>query len=330
MFPRVRRIATLLTTATLAFTVSACGLLGGGSAEPGGPSDKGLERAKVVLGALPVADVAPLHIAKDKGYFAAEGLEVDIRPVPSGPEAVTQLVGGALDIAFSTYPPFYTATARGTGNLRIVAEALSAKEGTAVLMATPNSPVKKPTDLAGRKVAVTSKGSISDVSVMAAAKVHGVEPSSITFVDMPFPNMEAAMDQGSVDAALLAEPFITKASKNIGAREVFDTASGPTAGLPLSGYGARADFVERNPKTIAAFQRALSRAQGEAEADRQQVEAQLQKYANIDAETARLMKLGSYPTTLEVNRLQRVPDLLFDFGVIKKRVEAKDLIVQPR
>ncbi|WP_159447689.1 ABC transporter substrate-binding protein [Streptoalloteichus hindustanus] len=306
-------------------------MLGGSTnTGPGAAGDRGLERDKVVVGALPVADVAPLHLARERGYFSAAGLEVEIRPVPSGPEAVTLLLGGGIDIAFSTYPPFYTATAKGTGKLRIVAEALAAKAGTAVLMAAPNSPVRQPGDLTGRKVAVTSTGSISDVSVMAAARMHGVDPASISFVPMPFPNMETAMQQGSVDAALLAEPFVTKASKNIGAREVFDTATGPTAGLPLSGYGARADFVDRNPKVVAAFQRALARAQAEAEADRSLVEAQLQKFAGIDGETARLMKLGSYPTSLEPSRLQRVPNLLFEFGVLKQQVEAKDLIVQPR
>ncbi|WP_189054958.1 ABC transporter substrate-binding protein [Longimycelium tulufanense] len=322
----LRLLTGVLAAITALVTLSGCSLLGDRS-DASGPTRNGLEKSRVVVGVLPVIDLAPLHLAKKEGYFDAEGLDVELQVTPSGPEALNKMIGGDLDIAFSSYPAFIAAQAKKVAEVRIVAESYAAKENTMMLMAGRDSPIHNPREVSGRRVAVTSTGSISDLSVKSAVKTLGGKPETIQFVPMAFPQMEAALDRGDVDAALLVEPFITKASKNIGARPVLDAASGPTAELPLAGYGATAEFVAKNPKTVAAFQRALLRAQREAEQDRTKVEALLPEYAGIDKETASLLKLGSFPSSLEPTRLQRVPDLLNAFGVIDQRINVKDMIV---
>ncbi|GGM82446.1 hypothetical protein GCM10012275_61290 [Longimycelium tulufanense] len=256
-----RRLSIVALVIQLAVVVSGCSLLHGqGTIDPA-PGPRGLEKARIKIGALPSIDVAPLHYAHQQGYFTDEGLNVEIVTVPSGAESVTQLLGGSLDVAFSTYPAFVTAQAKGAGDLKIVSEAQSAKPGTSVIATGPSSPIRSPKDLAGRTVAVTAVGTMASALVKATAKLHGVDPASLKWAQKGFPEMTAALQRGDVDAALLAEPFITLARKKAGARVVVDTGVGPTENIPYSGYGVTADWAKTHPKTLATFQRVMKRAQ---------------------------------------------------------------------
>src|SRR5207248_4118271 len=101
---------------------------------------------------------------------------------------------------------------------------------------------------------------------------------------------------------------------------------GATQDFPLTGYGAMTKWVQANPKTLAAFQRAMKKATSEALADRSKVEPLLVKYAKIDEDTAKLLTLPGYGSVLDARRLQRVPDLLLQLGAIPSPIDGNAMI----
>jgi NitT/TauT family transport system substrate-binding protein len=128
----------------------------------------------------------------------------------------------------------------------------------------------------------------------------------------------------------VAEPFITNIQRTSGARAVLDTSEpgGPTAEFPVAGWGIMNTFAQRNPKTIAAFQRAIGRAQRLATTDRTTVVKTLPTYVRgIDANTASVVTLGTYPTSLNPIRLQRVADLMLRYGYLSKQVNVAPMMV---
>ena len=156
-------------------------------------------------------------------------------------------------------------------------------------------------------------------------KDHGVDTSKFQWVPMTLPNMAAGLKNGDIDAAYNPEPYLTQASKTVGATPVVDIGTGATQDFPLVGFGALGQFVDKNPKTLAAFQRALSKAVRES-ADRAMVEQLVVKYAMVDAETAALLTLPTFGATLDARRLQRVPDLLLQTGVITAKLDAAPML----
>ena len=133
----------------------------------------------------------------------------------------------------------------------------------------------------------------------------------------------------SVDAVQAIEPFGTQMARSMGARMVADLSSGPTAQFPIAGYAATTKFAGKNPKTVAAFQRALVKGEGMA-ADRKLVEQIVPTYAKgIDANVAATMSYGTYPTSLDATRLQRVPDVMQQFGYITTKMDVKPLLLAP-
>jgi len=306
-------------------TLGACGALGGEDTSKASGGDGAVEKAKIKVAVLPVVDLAPLRLAQEGGYFKAEGLEVEAVDAPSGQQSMTKMIGGEVDIAFSTYMPFFVAKSKGAADIRLVADAVSASPKSNAVVTVPNSSVKTINDLAGKKIAITDKNTASHLLTVSVMKDHGVDTSKVQWVPMQLPNIAAALSSGQVDAGYLPEPFLTQASKVVGATPVVDIATGATQDFPLAGFGALGSFVDKNPKTLAAFQRALTKAVRDS-ADRSKIEPLIVKYAKVDAETASLLTLPTFGSTLDPRRLQRVPDLLLQTGVLTAKLDAAPML----
>jgi NitT/TauT family transport system substrate-binding protein len=137
--------------------------------------------------------------------------------------------------------------------------------------------------------------------------------------------MPGALQNGKADAAWMVEPFITKAEKELGAHILADGARGATLDFPVSSYAASGVFAQTNPRTLAVFRTVLSEAQQRAD-DPAVVRAALPHFSDIDATTASLISLGTYPTSLNAVRLQRVADLMHNSGVLGARLDVQALL----
>jgi NitT/TauT family transport system substrate-binding protein len=314
---------TTIVLAALAVALCGCGALG--SEDSRGDSGGALEQSEITISVMPTIDLAPYHLATQNGYFAAEGLTVTAVQSPSGQASLSKLIGGDVDIAYSSYAPFFVAQSKGVVDLTFVADASYASPRSTMVVTVPGSPVTGVRDLAGRRIAVTSRNSISDALVKTSMKANGVDYSGVNWVELPFPDTAPALARGDIDAAFLTEPFLTDAVRKVGAVPVLDTAKGPTAELPTAGFASLAPFARDNPRTVAAFQRAMKRATDEA-ADRAKIEPLIVSFAKVDEVTAKTATLLYLRSTLDASQLQRVPDLLQEYGIIAKKVDVTTML----
>lgn len=321
---RARRATLALAATTLVTLVTGCGALG--STDSKASSGSGLEKTTLKLSILPTTDLGPFWLAQDSGYFKDEGLDVESVVAASGQASLTKAISGEADIAFSTYPPFFIARSTGAADMELVADATSVNAKSNAIVTVPNSPVKTIFDLAGSKIAITAKNTASDLLTRSVMQDHGVDFGKVKWVLIPLPNIAAALRQGEADAAYLPEPYITQAAQTAGAIPVVDINSGATQDFPLTGYGATKKWVRENPKTLAAFQRAMQKATREATNDRAKVEPLLVRFAKIDEDTAKLLTLPGYGSSLDSRRLQRVPDLLLQLGAIPSPIDVNTMI----
>jgi NitT/TauT family transport system substrate-binding protein len=315
------------TCAAAAITLAASIVTGCGGSSDSKENSSGLEKSTIKVGGLPVVDDAPLWLAVRNGYFKAEGLTVEPTFLANGAEAITRLQSGGVDLAWSSYPGVITAASKGI-QLRVAVDGYAAKEHLIVVGAMPNAGVRKPADLAGKKIAINNLKGFGPLVLSSSLKAAGVDPNSVKLVEVPFPQMPGTLQKGAVDAAWFNEPFLTEAQEKLGVVEVLDTATGPTEGLSIAGFVGMESFWKKNPKTVAAFQRAMIKAQTAA-ADRRQVEQILPTYIkDIDSKTASTMTVGSYPISLNKTRLQRVADLMVQFQQLKQPYNVQPLLRQ--
>ncbi|MEI5103374.1 ABC transporter substrate-binding protein [Streptomyces sp. PmtG] len=312
----------------LALLVAATAGCGGSGDGGGGGDGKGPEKSRITVGTMPVADTAPLQLAISKGFFKAEGLTVRTSTLSGGAESVARLRAGALDISFGNYVSYFLAHAGKAVDVRFVADGFASAPRTHAVLVRADSSAKTLKDLKGKTIGVNTKRNVSALLVQEAGRAQGVTfDDDDSFAEIDMPNMETALKAGSVDAVQAVEPFVSAIEESGTGRVVADLGKPPTAGFPIAGYATTASFVKDNPKTVAAFQRAMARAQKQA-ANRSTVVATLPGYTRITPEQAAQLHLGGYPVALDPARLRRVVELMREFGYLKRDIDVEPLLVR--
>ncbi len=307
----LRKIIFSVAITLTIFSVSGCGLLSGsaGEEETSAPG-----RTKLTVGSMPVVATAAFQLALEKGYFDEAGLDIETRNIPGGSAAVPLLNNGELDISWGNWPSFLQAQSQGAADLKLITDGYQASEGMMMLQAMPNQGIDNVEDLKGKTIAINTHSNIIELITRSVLETHGLTAQDVTFKKVDFPDMPAALQSGAVDAASLTEPFVAK-SNQLGAFTLADAATGPTADIPIAGFASSSKVVQENPDAVAKFQQVMARASDEATQDRSKVEELLPKYSKVDPKTARLVQIGTFPSTLEPRRLERISNLMQRFDI---------------
>jgi len=292
----------------------------------------------ITVAATPGVDDAPLYLALKNGTFASAGLNVKIRPYSSVSAELKALAHGTVDVAAGDYVDFFFAEAyipRLKSNLRIVADGYHAAPGVMEVLALPNSGITTPQNLEGKTIGTTEPQvlpvkngvpySLETVATQSVLENDGVDLAHITWKPLPTGDLITALADRQVNAILVQEPYIYEAESRLGAIEVLDSCSGATASLPLSGYFALGSFASKNTDALQDFRSALQRAQATA-ALPGPVENVLAHDSGMNMETASLVTIGDYPTSLNAASLQRVAGLMFSFDVLGQTLNVAGMV----
>jgi NitT/TauT family transport system substrate-binding protein len=287
----------------------------------------GPEKTTIVIGAVPAVDTAGLYIAQQRGYFAAAGLHVKIEPIVSSELAISRQLAGVYDITFGAYVAYIQADAEQGANLRIIAEGSVMGPGEQGLLTMSGSRFTTVAGLRGAKVALNVVNNVGTILVGSALEEAGLSPSAVRFVQVPFPDMAAALKSHRADVAWMPEPFVSSTEEQLGTTDISDLDSGAVAGFPLVGYAATREWEQRYPRTEAAFLQALRRGQQVADTDRAAVENAMEAFLGVPPQVAAVMALPQYVIG-DVNRarMQRVADAMRRFGLLGQRFDVRPVI----
>jgi NitT/TauT family transport system substrate-binding protein len=336
--PQWRRPARtrLLLTATAGIALLlAAGCSGGGS----GTSPVS---GTVTIAAVPSVDDAPLWLAKDRGLFAAAGLNVQINTVSSDAAAITEVKNGQAQIAASDYGNIlaYQADSANSGNLLyLLADGYDAGTGNVEVLVGPKSNLTSPSMLAHLNIGVPSQLTIAaggapatdssptpsvpsgPSSLDAAAASEEISDYLlnvrlvVTWDPMSEQQEISELHSGVLKAVLLTQPYAYEAEAEFGDIELTDVFSGQTANMPLSGYVASDTWAEHNSQAIADFKSALDNAQNQA-STLGPVQQTLQSTLGISLADADMTSLGTYPTSISDPEISRVATLLQSVRVV--------------
>ncbi|MFF3904707.1 ABC transporter substrate-binding protein [Streptomyces sp. NPDC001848] len=311
-----------MALAALALTVTLAGC--GGEGKSG--SD-GSGRQQITVAALPLVDDAALYLARDRGLFRKEGLDVRIEAVQQSTQALPALATGQVDvIASANYVSYLQAYDKGTLDVRILAEGARVAPHMMDVLVPKDSPIRSIADLKGKKVAVHVLNNIQSLTLDAILDARGA--GRPVYRQIPFAQMGAALQKGEADAVHAVEPFDSAIQKELGARVLVDGASPPVRSLPVSGYVTTRRFAERNPGTAAAFRRAIAAASALAARSPDAVRQELPKYAHVTTQQAASLHLPLYPTATDVEQLRRLIRLMRQQGMLTKDVDPAAVVVK--
>ena len=234
------------------------------------PASAQLEKTNVRFsqGWLFQATQAQFPLAEVKGYWKSEGLDVSVDRGSGSQTSIQRVVAGTHDIAYADVGTIVKWNAENPG-----------KEMTIVYVAEDGFPLgayslkskglTKPKDLEGKKLGAPPFDGGRQM-FPAFAKVNGIDTSKITWLSMDANLREQMLIKGEVDAIT---GFITSAVPSLNALGVktSDIAVMRYDAFGFDGFGnavfASKDYVEKNPKTVAAFVRGVNKAMKEMVAD---------------------------------------------------------------
>jgi len=165
------------------------------------------ELQKISVGYVPVADFAPLFVAKDKGFFEKKGLDLTLTKILLASNVPGALVAGSLDIGMGTPPMLLVTNESGLDFEAIAAVSRLKKENPFVsLIARPQANIKEAADLKGKKLGVfggPSSTTFAFLSVLAK-NWYGIDLfKEAELVTAPAPALAELLGKGDIDAALL-------------------------------------------------------------------------------------------------------------------------------
>ena len=233
------------------------------------------------------------HWAKDKGYFAAEGLDVVIDQGEGAAATVTRVMSGAYDAGFGDINAGIQAAAERPDDAPIMVYMIYSKAPFALLVKS-DSPIRTVKDLAGRKIGGPA-GSAALKLIPALAKQNGLDPAKIEFTNMA-PNLQEQMlvrGQVDVSAIFTATSYMNLVALKLDPEKDFRWISYADAGLDLysSGVMVSPKFAREKPDAVKGLVRAINRALKECVAAPDEAIAVLTKaepLINKDIEKRRL------------------------------------------
>ncbi len=318
----MRRLLTVILALLLPVAAVAC------SDMPDTTSAAGLAKpTKIKVGYMPIPDCAPLFVAIQRDYFKDEGLEVETVPVQGGGVAQPMLESGALDFAIMNYTAAILAEQSKPGVMRVVSDAYQSAPHTFKLMVRADSPIHKLQDIRRKTVAVATLKSVGTLTLQAALEVAGLTMRDVQVKEMELPHMILALQRRTIDVAWMTEPFITIWASQHGGRELYELMQGRVEDWPIAGWATGGEYAERFPDRVAAFQRAMNRAQIDVETEPRLVHDLLPTYTKIPKDLAQTIKVGVFPRTLEPARIQKVADLMQEYGDTKGRVDVQRILM---
>ncbi|WP_236031350.1 ABC transporter substrate-binding protein [Paractinoplanes lichenicola] len=294
------------------FTATACGSSGGSS---GGTDSDGVDQVKV--GVIPIVDVAPIYLGKEKGFFKNRKIEVSMEAGQGGAAIVPGVVSGQFQFGFSNMTSLLIAQTKNVPIKTVAAGVASTGEqgkDFGAVMVKADSPIKTAADLAGKKISVNTLKNIGDTTVRESVRKAGGDPKNINFVEMPFPNAPAALQEGQVDASWVVEPQLSEV-KAAGGRLVASNFVDAAPNLTVAAYFTSAKLAGEDADLVKRFTEAINESMTYADAHPDEVRTILGTYTKIDEKTRGELMLPKWPTQINQASVETLAKLGTDDGI---------------
>jgi NitT/TauT family transport system substrate-binding protein len=295
-------------------------------------SEEPVEEVTLTVGILPIADMAPLYLGMDLGYFEEEGIVIEPEFAQGGAAIVPAVLNDEFQIGFSNNVSLMLARQNDVP-IQVVANAVYGadedlgEDAPNAIMVTPDGP-QSLEELADSTVAITTLNNLGDVTVRATLEANGIDSSTVQFVEMPFPDMNAALESGAVDAAWLAEPFITM-GEGMGFTSLADPMYETYPGQSIALFFASEAWLAENADVAERFQRAMERSLEAAADDPDAARAIISTYSQSPPEVIDAIALASWGPEIDTDSLTEIGALATQFGVLDEEPDIDALIWTP-
>lgn len=266
--------------------------------------------------------------AQEQEFFSRAGIEARIQTIASGGAIVAAVASNSVDIGFANVVSAAAAFTKGVQVLLVAPGSVDvAAVPTNALVAAPGSPIRTGRDLNGKTMATTTLRNIVQIAAETWIDKNGGDSGTVRFVEMPFSEMVEALLAGRIDAAILAEPFMSEAKGRT--KLIAYPMSAIGARVQLGGWIASAAWASANAELVASFAGAIAKTNVWANAHHDLTARTLVRIGRLDPKVVATMNRATFASALVAAELQPAIDAAARYGAIAQSFPAQSMIFRP-
>lgn len=243
-----RRAATLLLAASVAAAAAAAAM----------PMAAQAQEQTIRILRSPVGTFQGLYIGQEQGYFAEEGIKLEITVGGAPSQNIAQLQAGQTDLIMTGSFDLVTAVSQGLPVIAVLNTQDQGEIGTTGLLVPPDSAIKSVADLKGKNIGVPGAQSTQGLMVARALETAGIAAGDVNLVNLPFDAMIESATRGAVDAITPIGLFFPLAQSQgfTEIKEVYPEIQGTPAVI----FASTKDWAANNAELLAKFNNAMLKA----------------------------------------------------------------------
>ncbi|WP_105567606.1 ABC transporter substrate-binding protein [Microbacterium halophytorum] len=330
MFSRTR-ITAIAAVAATGLLLASCsqGSPSGGGGEGGSGETEGL--TSVTVGVLKIAPSAAVQYGIDEGIFEEHGLDVTLAEAQGGAAMLPSVSTGEYDFGIGNGLSVLTAATQGIDMRMVSGYSYSLAEGEDInaVVVRAGDGIESWSDLEGKTVATNTLKTQGDLTINEAIERDGGDPSSVEYIEVPFPDALAQLEAGNADAVWIPEPFYSAAKADA---ETFSIVGFPNQdsipGLPTMVSFASGATVDDNPELVQQWRDALTETLDAATADDEGLRETIVEFTGMPAETVEVIGLERLSGELEDDLIVQLSDMAVKWGFLESEPDL-DTVIAP-
>ncbi len=277
---------------------------------------------------------APQYAAMSQGFFAEEGLELELLNGGGADKVMTSVLTGEVEIGLAGPEASIYVLLEGRENAPKIFAQLTRRDGNFLMGRTDEDFSWE--NLRGKTIIGGRKGGVPEMTLEYVMKQNGIIPQEDAIVDttIQFDMMAGAFSGGNGDYVTLFEPTATE-MELAGQGYILCSIGEESGEIPYTAYFAAGDYLEENPEIIQKFTNAIAKGQRwvAEHTDAEVAEAIASYFPDTDlsvleAVSARYRGIGAWNETpvMSEEGLERLQDVMEEAGELKERVEFSQLV----
>jgi NitT/TauT family transport system substrate-binding protein len=283
---------------------------------------------KLVIGLVPGVANAVIYVAQERGVFAKNGLDVSFIN-GNGSVLVSGVVSGSMTLAGPTVPTLLQGIDNGL-ELSVVSglNTISREHLEYSVVVGTKAKIEKAADFSGKTIGINTIGALLHVLFQSWLSNNGVNPSTVRFVEVPFPQMADVLRQGTVDAVVAVQPFIDRiVASKVGTNGPDFVKSLPD-GLPIIAIAGSNKWVAANKDIVGRFRQSLKEAEALILQDETKAKADVNVFLKMPPEVVAQVPLPAVALDVDPAKLQVFIDTMTSMSLLQNDIKPAAIIAK--
>jgi NitT/TauT family transport system substrate-binding protein len=289
-----------------------------------GVAHPAVAQTKVKMTYTAVSGFAAGYVAEEQGFFQKHGVDMQFIQTNISGNIPAVIESGSSEIGGATLPQILQANDAGLDLVVFSGGAVYPLPGD-VLIARDGAGIQKTTDLKGKTVGVPGIGALLHIMLRRDLKANGVDPDSVKYVELGFPQAGDALKAGQIDAYPSQAPFTARILQSGAGKAVANWLSATPDDTPTVIFATTRAWATAHKKDIEGMQAAMREALDFMKTHKDETNQAIAKYTGLPVQVVASIPVPPIDVDLSAKQIQFWIDITKDQGLIKGNPKPNDL-----